>query len=342
MKMLSSDTSLGLKLLFECLTKPAFPKDRLEAKREIILGEIAANESEPQKRAVQEFRKLIYGEHPYGRPSRGRRDVIEKLTREDCIAFHKQLFVPNNCTVAIVGDFNSEQIVKEIEALTADWAMGDNSDVVTVVPAHQEKPLERIISDATASQTHVFLGHVGIRRNDPDYYKLEVMDHVLGTGSGFTDRLSSTLRDRQGLAYTVRANICDSASDQPGILTGYIGTFPDKYVWVRDGFMKEVRRIREEAATEQEVNSAKSYLLGILAFNLETRDQVAGELLAVEKYGLGNDVYDKYKAAIAAVTPADVLEVAKRHLQPDKMVIVAVGPIDEKGQPLKAPQKGPR
>ena len=91
-----------------------------------------------------------------------------------------------------------------------------------------EKPTEKIVPDTTAAQIHVFIGHLGIKRNDPDYYKLLVMDNVLGTGPGFTDRLSANLRDRQGLAYTVTAQITGSAGDEPGTFTGYIGTFPEQ------------------------------------------------------------------------------------------------------------------
>src|SRR5437763_5044356 len=142
------------------------------------------------------------------------------------------------------------------------------------------------------------------------------MDNVLGTGPGFTDRLSSTLRDRQGLAYTVNATITNSAGTQPGTFTGYIGTFPDKFTWVRDGFLKEVEKLRAEPPTAQEVEDAKKYLLGSLPFRFTTAESVAGELLAAERYGLGFDFLEKYRAEVGAVTPADVQAMAKKHLDP--------------------------
>ena len=77
-------------------------------------------------------------------------------------------------------------------------------------------------------------------RSDPNYYKLLVMDNVLGTGSGFTDRLSANLRDRQGLAYTVNASITGDAGEEPGTFTCFIGTFPDKLAAVKDGCLKEI------------------------------------------------------------------------------------------------------
>src|SRR5213079_129676 len=112
-----------------------------------------------------------------------------------------------------------------------------------------EKPArstERIVSMPEAAQLHFLMGHVGIKRSNPDYYKLLVMDYVLGTGPGFTDRLSSRLRDREGLAYTVSANITSSANEEPGMFTCYIGTDPKNFERVKKSFLQEIKRIRAE------------------------------------------------------------------------------------------------
>ena len=225
-------------------------------------------------------------------------------------------------------------MTKKLEGLTADWT-GKPDEVKVAAPPKGGKPGEIILSDPTAAQTHVYIGHTGVTRTDPDYHALLVMDNVLGVGPGFTDRLSATLRDRQGLAYTVNASIANSAGDQPGLFVGYIGTFPDKYTWVREGFLKEVHRIRDEKATATEVDDAKKYLLGSLPFLLTTNDGIAAHLLAVERHGLGLDYLDQYKKAIEAVTPEDVQRVAKKHIDPKKLTVVAVGPIGTDGKPLK-------
>ncbi|QEL18178.1 M16 family metallopeptidase [Limnoglobus roseus] len=334
LKVLTPDTDLGLGLMFECLTEPTFPQEQLEARREQLVATIGDEETQPQTKARQTFSHLVYGSHPFGRPAHGKKEVVAKLTAAECKAFHKAVFVPNRTTVVVVGDFDSAEMTAKVKKLTANWKKGDDAKPDVPAPPTREKQEQKVISDPTASQTHVFIGHLGIKRNDPDYYKLLVMDNVLGTGPGFTDRLSATLRDRQGLAYTVRAMISDSAGEQVGTFTAYIGTFPDKFTWVRDGFLKEFLRIRDELATKTEVEDAKNYLLGSLAFRLTSNSQVAGELLAVERYGLGLDVLEKYRAAVEAVTPEDVLAVAKKHLHPNKLVIVACGPIDDEGKPL--------
>jgi len=336
--VLTPDTDLGLDLFFDSLIEPNFPAEALERVREQILSNIEDAETQPRNRASTAFNALIYGDHPFGRSTYGKKEIIAKLAAADLRSFHAANFVPNRTTIVVVGDIDNAEIAKKIEKLTAGWKRGNAVVPVPTAPPTNDKPTVKILSDANAAQTHVFIGHLGITRNDADYHALLVMDNVLGTGPGFTDRLSASLRDRQGLAYTVNAQIADSAAEQPGTFTGYIGTFPDKFPWVRDGFLKEINRIRDEKATEGEVEDAKKYLLGSLPFRLNTNRSIAGQLLAAERFGLSFDFLENYAKAIKAVTIDDVQRVAKKHLKPDQIIITAVGPIDETGKPL-APAK---
>jgi zinc protease len=251
------------------------------------------------------------------------------------VDFHASVFRPNNVRIAIVGDFDSAKLVESIKRLTAGWKPKEMPALPSYAVEMPEKFTQKILSDPGASQLHVYLGHRGIKRDNPDYYKLIVMDNVLGTGPGFTDRLSATLRDRQGLAYTVSAQIASSAGEESGAFTGYIGTYPEKFTWVRDGFLKEIHKIRDEPPTRQEVEDAKKYLTGSLAFKTITCEQVAGLLLAVDRFGLGLNYLEDYRKAISAVTPEDVQAVAKKYLDPDRLILVAVGAIDSEGQALK-------
>jgi zinc protease len=335
LKVLSPDTELGLDLLLDCMINPIFPEKVLEAKREELLSAIAEEEKTADERASREFAALVYGKHPFGRSSLGKAASVKKLTRQDCLDFHASLFRPNNVRIAIVGDFDSTKVVESIKRLTAGWKPKEMPALPAYAVEMPEKFTQKILSDPDAAQLHVYLGHRGIKRDNPDYYKLIVMDNVLGTGPGFTDRLSATLRDRQGLAYTVNAQIASSAGEELGAFTGYIGTYPDKFTWVRDGFLKEIRKIRDEPPTKQEVEDAKKYLTGSLAFKTITCDQVASLLLAVDRLGLGLNYLEDYRKAVSAVTPEDVHAVAKKYLDPERLILVAVGAIDAEGQPLK-------
>ena len=334
LKVLAPDIRVGLGLFLECLSRPAFPLDSLTRKRDQLLSVIADVETQPQNRSKMMLDKAIYGEHPYGRSSYGERGIVEKLRSQDLKDFHAAHYAPNRTTLVIVGDFDSAEMAKSVEKMTAQWKPVPKVELKLPEIPKAGDPGEKIFSDPQASQTHVYIGHLGVTRDHPDYYTLLVLDNVLGTGPGFTDRLSANLRDRQGLAYTVNATITNTAGEQPGQFVGYIGTFADKYTWVREGFLKEVNRIRDEKATELEVEDAKKYLLGSLPFRFTTNEGIASQLLTAERYKLGFDFLETYRKKVSAVTVDDVQAAAKKHLDPKKLTIVAVGPIDNSGKPL--------
>jgi zinc protease len=333
-KVLAPQRSLGLGLLFECLTQPNFPKDAFTRKQLQQLSAIDEAETQPATRARQSFMAAVYGKHPFGRPNLGTKATVEKLAAADCATFHKKVYVPNNATVAIVGDFDSKDVIEEVKRLTADWKKAPLDRPPTPEVDKPKEFTQKIITMPEAAQMQFYLGHVGIRRNNPDYYKLLVMDYVLGTGPGFTDRLSARLRDREGLAYTVQANISSSADLEPGVFRCFIGAEATNFARVKAEFLEELNRIRDQTPTKDEVEDAKKYLLGNLPFHFTTNEQIAGQLLLVERHKLGFGYFDDYRKAVAAVTPADVQAVAKKYIDPKRLALVAAGALDANGKPL--------
>jgi zinc protease len=261
------------------------------------------------------------------------------LTTADLKRFHNRIFVPGNTVVAVVGDFDSEKIIAGIRKRTEQWKNAKLDPPRIDPPPRPEKSQETIISEPSAAQLSVYIGHLGIKRDNPDYYKLMVMDYVLGTGAGFTDRLSADLRDRQGLAYSVSARITGSAGEEPGMFIGHIGTFPDKLADVKAGFLREINRIREEVPSKEEVENVKKYLTGALPFNLVTCGDVAGMLLLIDRHRLGENYLADYVKAVEAVTPEDVRDVARKYLHPERLILVAAGPVDAAGKPLAGKMK---
>jgi zinc protease len=332
-KVLADDANLGLDLLFDCLTDPAFREDEVASKRDQLLSQLAEEENQADHRAMRAFKAAIYGKHPFGWPA-AKSEVVKKLTADDVKKFHHRIFVPGNTVVAVVGDFDTDKVVAGIRKRVAGWNNARLAQPEIAAPAPLDGFKQTIITEPSASQLTIYIGHLGIKRDNPDYYKLLVMDYILGTGTGFTDRLSGTLRDRQGLAYSVSAKITGSASEEPGMFTGYIGTFPDKFAEVKAGFLKEINRIRDEAPATDEVENVKKYLTGALAFTLTTCNEAADMLLMVDRYKLGEDYLADYRKAVEAVTPEDVRAVARKYLDPERLILVAAGPVDSKGKPL--------
>ena len=339
--LLSSDRRIGLDLLLDCLSQPDFPAESLKRKVDQQLALIEDSDRQPQTVAARLFQSSVYGQnHPLGRSPLGTAASVRKLSRDDCLAYHRAVFVPNNLILAVVGDFDGATVEAEVVALTKNWQRAELPPLkLPDFPPPPTQRSEKIQTMPESSQTYLYLGHLGIPRKHPDYYKLKVMENILGTGPGFTDRLSSTLRDRMGLAYTVNATITANASELPSTFVGYIGTANDKYLLAKQTFLREIETFLEQQPTKQEVDDAKQYILGSLAFRFSTNQQLADQLVAIERFGLGLDYLVEYRQSVAAVTAADVLAVARKYLHPDKLVLVAVGAIDAKGQPLKAPSQ---
>ncbi len=332
-KVLSGDTDVGLGLLFECLSRSTFPADAFERKKAQLLSAIEDRERQPDSRASTTFHQMVYGKHPFGRDPLGTKTSLGALTVADCKNFYKEAFVPNNTICVLVGDFDSKQMIEKITKLTAGWKQ---TDLAKPKPPEVAKPasfVQKILMMPEAAQLYFFMGHVGIRRNNEDFYKLLVMDYVLGTSTGFNDRLSSRLRDREGLAYTVSANITGSSAEEPGIFSCYIGTQPVNLDRAKKEFLEEIARLRSEKPTAQEVEDVKLYLIGSLPFKVATNERVASLLMSIERYHLGLNYLNDYKKAVTAVTPEDVQAVAQKYLDPEHMVLVVAGPVDEKGKP---------
>jgi zinc protease len=222
-----------------------------------------------------------------------------------------------------------------LESLVKDWPAGEPTPIQPRDPVLKEKPAPIYLGFSEAVQLQFYLAHTGIRRDHPDYAALLVMDHVLGTGPGFTDRLSARLRDREGLAYTVNASIAISADSEAGMFVAYIGTAPENLDRVNKEMREEIARIRDTLPTKDEVEDAKNYILGSMPFSYETSAALAGKLLALDRNGLGIDTPNRLRAEIAKVTPERVREVAHKHLHPESLQLIAAGPLDKDGKLLK-------
>ena len=341
-QVLSPDRGLGLKLLLECLSRPAFTEEAFAREKARQLSDIEDEEKQPEAKAQMAYNALVYGSHPFGRPALGTHDSVEKLTRKDVAEFHQRVFVPNNTILVVVGDFETPKVVAEIREICREFDWNRKGLALSKVPEPKmpEKSVQKILTMPRAEQLHFYMGQLGVRRSDPNYYKLLVMDYVLGTGPGFTDRLSARMRDREGLAYTVSANITSSASEEPGLFTCYIGTEPRHFARVKQTFLEELECSRRTEPALSEVEDAKKYLLGSLPFQLTTNALIARQLVTIERYGLGFDYLERYQKAVAAVTPADVRQVAEQYLDPRRMVVVAAGPLGPDGSnPVPAAQR---
>ncbi len=314
----------GVELLREFVLHPMFPGKEVRRVQGEILTEILADEDDPRSVAGRRFRAEVYGEHPLGRPTQGTRESVEAIKPKHLRAFHDEFCKPGNGYVAAAGPDTPDRMLAMLKKTFASFR--GKSPKHAPLPEPALPPRSRDVHLAMArEQVHVYMGHVGVRRTDPDYYALAVMDHVLGTGPGFTSRCSKKLRDELGLCYSVSAGITASASEEPGMFTAYIGTSPEHRQRAIDGFLAEIERIRTEPPTQEELQDVLDYLTGSFVFGLERNTNLAGYAVRAKRYGLGFDFLHRYPDIIRGITRERVLEAAQKHLHPERMVTVSAG-----------------
>jgi zinc protease len=314
----------AMKLLREILVEPSFPGREVRRVQGEVLTEIKADDDDPRVVARRRFGKEVYGEHPLGRPGTGTAKSVARLKPSDLRSFHRRFFVPHGGYVAAAGPDEPARMLEQLEKVFRkfDGAAAEHQAMPAVELGDESRDIHLPMA---REQVHVYLGHAGIRRTHPDYYVLSVMDHVLGTGPGFTSRCARRLRDEMGLCYSVSAGITGSAGEEPGMFTAYIGTSPEHRQKAIDGFVAEIERIRSEPPTAEELQDVVDYLTGSFVFALERNSNLAAYAIRARRFDLGFDYLHRYPEIIRAITREQVRNAARQHLHPDRMVVVSAG-----------------
>jgi zinc protease len=314
----------ALPLLMETVTEPVFPKAEVARVRREVLAEIESDLEDPATVAGLRFRAEVYGAHPFARPTKGEPAQVARYQRDALARFHARWFTPAEGYVAAAGPDDPDVTLDLLARTFRGFERKASERPPCAVPALPAKRRDVHVS-MPREQVHVYAGHVGVRRTDPDYYALSVMDHVLGTGQGFTSRVTKRLRDEMGLCYSVFAGITGSAGEEPGTFTAYIGTSPEHRGQALDVFVAEIERLRRQAPTADEVRDVQEYLTGSFALGIERNVSLMRYAIQAKRFGLGFDYVDRYPQLIRSVTADDVLRVAQAHLHPDQMVVVSAG-----------------
>jgi zinc protease len=329
LSVLKKDVHLGFDLLSDIILNPIFPEDELNKKRERIKGSLMAQEEDPGFVASREFKKAVFGEHPYGRLVSGIPETLDMIKRKDIVQFHAEHYVPNNAIMSVVGDITADEVKGLMKKYLSRWQAKK-----IIVPSQlkpgvkKQKKVVAVSRDIT--QAHIILGHLGVSRDNPDYYSISVMNYILGSG-GFASRLMQNLRDEKGLVYDVYSFF--AANRHGGSFRVSLQTKNESANTAIEAVLQEIKRIKNTQVSDTELSDAQSFLTGSFPMRIETSSRIAGFLVAVEYYGLGMDYIDNYPGYINAVTKKDVLRVAQQYLDPENFILSVVA--DQKKAALR-------
>lgn len=320
MTVLKKDLGTGLELLAEVLTMSTFPQDEIDRQKQAIIAGIRAREENPGDIAQRRFAATLYPESPYGRPVEGNEASLNALQQENLREFYARYYRPNRTILSVVGDISHPEIAQALSQAFRSWHKGEPAKP-PAAPTKIGGP-DSVQVNKELTQANIILGHEGVGRENPDYYAIQVMNYILG-GGGFSSRILDSVRNERGLAYSIYSYF--SAEKRRGIFELVMQTKNESALEAIRIAAAEIRRMREQPVTEQELQDAKDYLIGSFPLRLDTNRKVANFLAQVEYFELGLDYPDRYADLVRRVTREDVLRVAQKYLKPEKLITVIVG-----------------
>lgn len=325
MSLLKKDIEKGFEIFADILANPTFPDFEIKRKKDLIKGSLKQGEEDPSFAASKTFIKAVFDGHPYGRLVEGNPESLDNIQRDDIVRFYNEYYLPQNSILSVVGDIKSDELNNLINRHLKHWSEKRKTVTLSESRIHALPALsgiKTIILDRDITQANIIIGHKGVSRDNPDYYDIVVMNYLLG-GGGFASRLMKALRDEMGLTYSVYSAF--SANKEPGEFSIEIQTKNESAINAIKEIIKQIKRMKNEPVSEQELSDAKTFLTGSFPRRLETSRKIADFLAIVEFYNLGDDFIKRYPEYINKVTIESVQKAAQTYLDPENYVLVIAG-----------------
>lgn len=331
---LSKDLDRALELFSEMLRAPRFQEERIDLYKNQTIQALERRNDQTDAIQSREWARLMRGDSHFS-TAWDTKASIDSISRQDLLDFHKQYYHPGNFLFAVSGDFDSQTIITKLERMLSDWPNSKAQVPPIPKPSHVLQPGVYMVNKPDVNQGRVSMGHPSTTRDNPDFYALSIMDDILG-GGGFTSRIMSRVRSDEGLAY--------SAFSDYGFGIYYDGVFQAGFesksptcAQATDIVLEEIQRVRREKVSQEELETEVNYAVEVFPRYFATAAAVVGTFANDEYTHRKPDFWATYRERIRAVTAEDVLRVAQKYLMPEKMVILAVGNVDEmlKGNPDK-------
>ena len=328
--VLSRNGEPATSIFADVTARATLPPDGLERVRIERLNDILQQRNEPGAIAGKRFASLLYGTGSYGNSIIGNAESISRLTIDHVRRFYEQHYLPNNSAIVVSGDIESTSTLELIERVFADWQRGPDipRPVVTSRPIDASRIY--VVDRPQAVQSEIRVGHIGVSRASEDYFALSVMNAIFG--GVFNSRINLNLRERHGYTYGARSQFAFRRQAGPFVIAA-----PVRNEVTRESVtevLAELRRIRTGDIEDHELDDTKSYLIGVFPASVQTASDIASRLVDMELYGLPEDYFDRYRENIAAVTKDDIERVARKYLDPDRVLIVIVGNAQQIREPL--------
>ncbi len=309
-------TDQGIELLSDLVINPIFPEDEIAKTQQEMMGIMGRSKGSTSETCRELFYSTLFKDHPYGKPIPGNGMSIGTITRDDLVAFYQKFYSPNNIIIAVVCNDPAGDMMSKMEKVFGSMPKFDFPEPQILppsplsAPVKAEKPMEK-------EQVYIYLGEPMPGIESPDVFALDLMNSILSS------RLGLNLREQKGLAYSVGSSV--NFDQGFGWFIAAMGTRPQNYQVALDGILEEMKKIKTERVSEQELEKAKNGIWGNMLMYRLARISQAYYMCVNEFEGVGYDYDDKYIDALRKVTVDQVKQVAEKYLNTDNYVLAVVG-----------------
>ncbi len=309
----------------EIILEPAFTEDEIERLRTQKINSVISYKDDGDYLAGRVFKEKVYGVNNYANPTEGTIKSLQNIKRNDITEFYSSYYTPDNLIIAFVGDITIDEALKKVESKFSSW----NSKSKVKNKKSNIKPSDstkvQIIRKKGAVQSSLKIGHIAVERNSADYFRLRVMNNILG--DGFTSRINKNLREVNGFTYGANSFFdWKKFSGDFSIETEVKNEITANAV--RE-IINEINIIRDEKVGEEELQNVKNYISGTFPMQLETPNAIASKVISLKLYSLPEDHFSTYISEINKVSIDDIKITAEKYLHPDRLTISIGGNPDD-------------
>lgn len=311
----------ALSTFLNVLTQPSFPADGYERVKKQILNVIEDQKQSPAALASIAFSSLVYANHPYAHPIVGNVDTVQKITVNNLQQFYKKFYVAKNATIVIVGDLSHQTAQDIAEQISQSLPQGEVNVNAQVAPALTKALTQHV--NFPSQQTTVMMGQVGINQQDPDYFPLMVGNYTLGGGL-LVSRLIEVVREKNGLAYSVRSGFIPHRDRGPFVIS--LQTRNNEVQRAIGLVDQTLQQFVQAGPTADELDSAKKYIIGNFPLSIASNADIAGQVLNIAFYQLPLNYLDTYRDKVSAVNIDAIKNAFHQRVQAQPFATVTVGP----------------
>ena len=322
--LLSQHWPAALELMAEVLGSPTFPEEEVERVRSQRLTEILRRQQDPNALVDERLSQELYRGTVYANPLVGTAESVASFRRETFVDLYRRCYTLKGSTLLAVGDLDPEELLRKAESAFAGGPVGEPPEPPEVRPVPLPGIQVHLVDRPNAPQTELRLGHVGVQRTHPDWRVLTILNTLLG--GKFTSRINLNLRERHG--YTYGASSRFGPRRKPGLFTVAASVQTPSAGAAAREVLAELRQIRREPVGAQELEETLSYVAGVFPYTVQTIGDLLKRLETLAVHGLPDDYFETYLRSLPDFTPEQLLEAARRHVDPEHIAIVAAGPAE--------------